>query len=433
LATVKNKKFVRAGWVRMSCQQIQEFHRYRFRGYGYMLKLSERSRVLPASPIRKLAPYAEAARRKGVKVYHLNIGQPDIQTPPQFLQAISAANLGVIEYSHSAGIEELRRQIVNYYQRWGYPLKLAEVLVTCGASEALSFALTAVLDPSDEVIIPEPFYANYLSFALASNGVVVPVQTEIENHFALPDISRFEEAITPRTKAIMICNPGNPTGIIYPREALQRLAELVQRRDLFLIADEVYREFNYGSEPCLSALGLAGIEDRVIVVDSISKRFSACGARVGCVLSRNADLMDAVLRMAQARLSPPTLGQIGAAAVYQLPEEYYQGVIREYAERRDVLKAALDRIPGLFCPQINGAFYAMVKLPVADADHFCQWMLEEFSHNGATVMMAPGSGFYSSPGKGKDQVRLAYVLKGEDLRQAVACLEAGLAAYPGRI
>jgi len=397
-----------------------------------MLKLSERSRTLPPSPIRKLAPYAESAKRNGIKVYHLNIGQPDIETPPQFLQAIGAAQLRVIEYSHSAGIEELRRQIVHYYDRWGYSIEMSQVLVTCGASEALSFALTAVLDPTDEVIIPEPFYANYLSFSLASNGVVVPVQTEIENHFALPDIDKFEGAITPRTKAIMICNPGNPTGIIYPREALERLGQLVRERDLFLIADEVYREFNYSSEPCLSALGLAGIEDRVIVVDSISKRFSACGARIGCLLSRNAELMDAVLRMAQARLSPPTLGQIGAAAVYQLPAEYYQGVIREYAERRDVLKAALDKIPGVFCPQINGAFYAMVRLPVQDADHFCQWMLESFSHQGATVMMAPGSGFYSTPGRGKDQVRLAYVLNGADLKEAVACLEAGLSAYPYR-
>ncbi len=396
-----------------------------------MPQLSVRATQLPASPIRKLAPYAEAARKRGTKVYHLNIGQPDIATPPEFFAAIQEANPEVLEYSHSAGIELLRQRIIDYYGRWNQQLDLSQVIVTTGASEALSMAFSVILNPEDEVIVPEPFYANYISFALANSGKVVPVPTTIETDFALPPLEAFESRITPRTRAIMICNPGNPTGVIYPRGALEALGEIVRKHDLFLIADEVYREFNYSDQPCCTALDLPGQQDRVIVVDSISKRFSACGARIGCVVSRNAEVMDAVLRLAQARLSPPTLGQIGAAAVYQLPESYYRQVIDQYAGRRDLLQAALSQMPGVVCPAIDGAFYAMVKLPVANSDHFCQWMLEKFDHQGTTVMMAPGGGFYATDGCGQDQVRIAYVLKEDDLAAAMEALAAGLAAYRG--
>ncbi len=396
-----------------------------------MPNISQRARKLPASPIRKLVPFAEAAKGRGVNVYHLNIGQPDIETPPEFFQAISAANIQVLSYSHSAGIAPLRQQIVNYYDRIGHRISMENVLVTTGASEALNFVFAAIMNPGDEVIIPEPFYANYNSFSLANNAAVVPITTRIEDHFALPPIASFEEKITSKTRAILICNPGNPTGVLYPREALEELKTLVRKHDLFLIADEVYREFVYDSLVHYSTLGLQGIEQHVIVVDSISKRFSACGARIGCIISRNADVMDAALRMGQARLSPPTLGQIGAVAAYQLPPSYYAKVAEEYAGRRDVLKSTLNNISGVFCPDINGAFYAMVRLPVADTEDFCRWLLEEFEHDGATVMMAPGGGFYASPDSVKDQVRIAYVLNREDLQAAMKCLQAGLKAYSG--
>ncbi len=397
-----------------------------------MLQLSQRAHDLPASPIRKLVPFADQAKKKGTKVYHLNIGQPDIETPPAFMQAIREADIPVLEYSHSAGIELLRERIVEYYGRWQLPISLNDVLVTNGASEALMFTFAAILDPGDEVIVPEPFYANYLSFAIGNSGKIVPVPTSIENDFALPDIEAFEDKITPRTKAIMICNPGNPTGVLYPRAALEKLGSIVKKHGLFLISDEVYREFNYGSEPSFSALALTGIQEHVIVLDSISKRFSACGARIGCMVSRNPQVMNAALRMGQARLSPPTLGQLGAAAVYRLGPDYYQSVASEYKHRRDILKSALDQMEGVLCPTVDGAFYSMVRLPVKDSDHFCQWMLEAFSRNGATVMMAPGSGFYSTPGSGCDEVRIAYVLKSDDLTAAMECLAAGLAAYPGK-
>ena len=397
-----------------------------------MPTLSHRAELLPASPIRKLAPYAEAARKKGIRVYQLNIGQPDIETPPAFFQAIQDADLKVLAYSHSAGTESLRREILNYYARLGHTLDLDDVLVTTGGSEALSFVLGAILDGGDEVIIPEPFYANYNSFTLTKDARVAPITTRIDDNFALPPIETFEALITPRTRAILICNPGNPTGILYPPESLQKLREIVLKHDLFLVADEVYREFVYDGLTHHSTLGLAGLEEHVIVVDSISKRFSACGARIGCVLSRNRSLMDAILRMAQARLSPPTFGQIGAEAVYRLPSDFYDAVIAEYSARRDTLKAALGRMKGVLCPEVNGAFYAMVRLPVDDSERFCQWMLEEFSHEGSTVMMAPAGGFYATPGLGHDEVRIAYVLNREDLSAAMDCLEAGLKAYPGR-
>jgi aspartate aminotransferase len=386
---------------------------------------------MPASPIRKLAPLAEAARERGVRVFPLNIGQPDIETPAVFWDAIRDARPRVLSYSPSQGILALRQAIAGYYAGLGHKLTTDEILVTTGASEALGFAFAAVMNPGDELIVPEPFYANYLSFCTGRDARVVPVTCHIENDFGLPPVEAFEEKISPRTRAILLCNPGNPTGALYPRESLEKLREIAIRHDLFLIADEVYREFVYGGVEHASVLGLSGLEQHAVVVDSISKRFSACGARIGCVISRNAKLMDAVLRMAQARLSPPTLGQIGATAMYGLPPDYYRGVNAEYAARRDLLHSRLNTIDGVTCPAIGGAFYAMVRLPVEDTEEFCRWMLAEFSHNGATVLMAPGEGFYATPGLGRDEARIAYVLNRDDLAAAIECLRAGLSAWPG--
>ena len=397
-----------------------------------MPQLSERAKKIPASPIRKLVPFSDEAKKRGTHVYHLNIGQPDIETPPPYFEAIQQADIKVLAYTHSAGIEPLREEIISYYDRLGHQLDMSEVIVTTGASEALNFVFASCMNPGDEVIIPEPFYANYNSFSIFSNVKVVPITTNIEDNFALPPIEEFEKLITPRTKAILICNPGNPTGIMYPKESLEKLREIVLKHDLYLIADEVYREFAYDGLKHHSTLGLEGAEQNVIVTDSISKRFSACGARIGCVVSKNADIMASVLKLAQARLSPPTFGQIGAQAVYSLPASFYAGVVAEYVNRRDAMLARLGEMEGVLCPQVNGAFYAMVRLPIDDSEKFCQWMLEEFSHNGATVMMAPGSGFYSTPGHGKDEVRIAYVLNKDDLMLAMECLEEGLKAYSGR-
>ncbi len=394
-----------------------------------MPTISDRMQAMPASPIRKLVPFADAAKARGTHIYHLNIGQPDIETPAEWWQAIDNAQLKVLEYSHSQGIAPLRKSISDYYKRLDYFIRPDDVIVTTGASEALNFIFAACMNPDDEVIIPEPFYANYNGFAIASNVKVVPITTHIEDDFALPDIKAFEKLITPRTKAIMICNPGNPTGVVYQLEALEKLKQIVLKYDLYLIADEVYREFVYDGEKHASVLGMDSLEENVIVVDSVSKRFSACGARIGCVISRNAEVMGAIMKMAQARLSPPTLGQLGAQAAYQLPPSYYEGVNREYNIRRDFLKQALDAIPGVLCPEVNGAFYAMVRLPVEDTEQFCQWMLESFEYKGATVMMAPAAGFYATPGLGSDEVRLAYVLNTEDLAKAMECLAEGIKAY----
>lgn len=394
--------------------------------------LSERAKTIPASPIRKLVPFAENAKKRGNHVYYLNIGQPDIETPPAYFEAIAKADIKVLAYSHSAGNESLRRKIMDYYQRLGHSIDLNQVIVTTGASEALSFVFASCMNPGDEIIIPEPFYANYNSFSIFSNINVVPITTKIEDSFALPPIEAFEELITPRTKAILICNPGNPTGIMYSKESLQKLRDIVLKHDLYLIADEVYREFAYDGLEHHSVLELEGAEEHVIITDSISKRFSACGARIGCVISRNNGVMDAVLRLAQARLSPPTFGQIGAEAVYDLPQSFYDTIVEEYVARRDLLLSRLSQMEGVLCPRVTGAFYAMVKLPVDNSETFCQWMLEEFNHNGATVMMAPGAGFYATPGLGKDEVRIAYVLNQHDLNAAMDCLEAGLKVYPGR-
>ncbi len=397
-----------------------------------MPTFSQRALNLPASPIRKLVPFSDDAKARGTNVFHLNIGQPDIETPPQFFAAIQDADIKVLAYSPSVGIASLREQIAAYYTRLGHSMDDEHVSVTTGASEALSFVFAAVMNPGDEVIVPEPFYANYLSFSLAKDATVVPVTSNIEDDFALPPLEAFEKKITGRTKAILICNPGNPTGVLYPRESLEKLKELAIKHDLFLIADEVYREFAYDDSEHHSIFSLDGIEQHAIVVDSISKRFSACGARIGCVVSKNDQLNDLILKQAQARLSPPTFGQIGATAVYQLPTSYYDGVISEYSARRDLLKKSLDEIPGVVCPRVNGAFYAMVRLPVDDSETFCQWMLEEFDHGGSTVMMAPAAGFYATPGLGRDEVRIAYVLNETDLAAAMTCLAEALKVYPGR-
>ena len=394
-----------------------------------MPHISDRLQRMPSSPIRKLVPYADAAKKRGTHIYHLNIGQPDIETPTAWWDAIQSARPKVLAYSHSAGSESLRASISAYYQRLGHKLSVDEILTTVGASEALSFVFAACMNPGDEMIVPEPFYANYNGFSIASDVNVVPITTSIEDNFALPSIESFEELITPRTKAILICNPSNPTGIVYPKEALHKLREIALKHDLYLIVDEVYREFIYDGEAHYSALSMEGLKQHVIVTDSVSKRFSACGARIGCVISRNKDVMAAIMKMAQARLSPPTLGQIGAEAVYSLPQSFYDGVNEEYKKRRDFLKKRLNEIPGVVCPEINGAFYAFVRLPVANSDHFCQWMLESFSHEGATVMMAPGGGFYATSGLGSDEVRIAYVLNPEDLAKALTCLEEGLKQY----
>ncbi len=396
-----------------------------------MPRISQRALKLPASPIRKLAPFADAARARGIHVYPLNIGQPDIETPPVFWEAIRDADLQVLAYSPSQGLAPLREAIAGYYRQLGHSLTASEILVTTGASEALGFTFAALMNPNDEVIVPEPFYANYLSFSLARDARVVPVPSRIEDDFGLPPVEAIEAKITERTRAILVCNPGNPTGTLYGESALKQLQDIALRHDLFLIADEVYREFVYGGRQHHSILGLSGLENHSVVIDSISKRFSACGARIGCVISRNQELMDAILRMAQARLSPPTLGQIGAEAMYRLPPAYYQSVNSEYALRRDLLVRSLNAIDGVLCPQINGAFYAMVRLPVDSAEKFCQWILQEFSHKGATVMMAPGEGFYATPGLGGDEVRIAYVLNREDLTAAMECLQVALTQYPG--
>lgn len=384
---------------------------------------------MPASPIRKLVPYSDAAKKRGVHVYHLNIGQPDLETPSEYFEAISKADLKVLAYSHSAGMESFRNKIAGYYGRLGYGLSIDNILVTTGASEALKFVYMTCLNEGDEIIIPEPFYANYNGFSIDSGVKVVPITTRIEDNFALPPIERFEELITDRTRAIMICNPGNPTGVLYPKESLMKLREIVLKHDLYLFSDEVYREFAYDDLTHHSVLGLDGLEDHAVVFDSVSKRFSACGARIGCIVSRNLGLIESALKFAQARLSPPTLGQIGSEAVYDLPRSYYDKVVGEYVARRDYMRDALNEIEGVFCPEVNGAFYAIVRLPVSDTERFCQWMLESFSYEGATVMMAPAAGFYATKGLGRNEVRIAYVLNQDDLRKAMRCLAEGLRVY----
>ena len=387
---------------------------------------------MPESPIRKLVPYATAAKARGIKVYHLNIGQPDIETPEVALTAIRNIDRKVIEYSNSEGYATYRSGLAKYYQSVGVDVADTDIMVTTGGSEALIFGFMTCMDPGDEIIIPEPFYANYNGFATMAGLNVKPITAKIEDGFALPPISEFERRITENTRAILICNPGNPTGTLYGKESLEALAKLVKKYDLFLFADEVYREFCYDSAIPFSCMNLEGIENNVVMVDSVSKRYSMCGARVGALVSRNKEMMANALKFAQARLSPPTLGQIAGEAALNTPQEYFDRVKEEYMQRRNVLIDGLNAIDGVTCPKPAGAFYAMAQLPVESGDDFCQWMLEEFSFEGETVMMAPGSGFYSTRAYGEKQVRIAYVLKEEDLKRSVKIIEEGLKVYPGR-
>ena len=386
---------------------------------------------MPASPIRKLVPFAEGAKKKGIKVYHLNIGQPDIETPKMALDAVRHFDFKVLEYSHSAGNESYRRKLATYYKRNGIDIDYQQIIVTTGGSEAILFGFMSCLDAGDEVIIPEPFYANYNGFAVAANVVVKPLTSYIENGFALPPVSEFEKLITPKTRAIVICNPNNPTGWLYNREEMERLKEVVIRHNLYLFSDEAYRDFCYSGEH-LSAMNLKGAEDNVLMMDTISKRYSACGGRIGALVTRNQAVLDTVMKFAQARLSPPSFAQILGEAATDLPDDYFNATKAEYLKRRDVLVNRLNRIPGVFCPNPGGAFYAMAKLPVDDTDVFCQWLLESFAYKNQTVMLAPAGGFYGTKGLGKQEVRLAYVLNSEDLEKAMDCLEKALEQYPGK-
>ncbi len=394
-----------------------------------MPSLSSKAGAMPASPIRKLVPFAEAAKKRGTKVYHLNIGQPDIETPMVVREAMKAQDARVIEYSNSEGMLAYREGLKGYYSSKEIELDVSNIMVTTGGSEALVFAFMSTLNPGDEVIIPEPFYANYNGFAVMAGATVVPVTAVIDNGFALPPISEFEKKITDKTKGILICNPGNPTGYLYSKSELEQLRDLVLKYNLFLYADEVYREFMYEGAVPFSVMNLEGLDNHAIMIDSVSKRYSMCGARIGAMISRNADLMSAALKFGQARLSPPTFGQWASMAALQTPQSYFDGVVDEYVKRRDTLVDGLNAIPGVRCPKPQGAFYCIAELPIDDSDRFCQWMLEKFEHNGQTVMMAPATGFYATPGSGKNQVRLAYVLNVNDLKNAVECLKVALTQY----
>jgi len=396
-----------------------------------MLSISHRGEIMPASPIRKLVPYAEAAKKKGVKVYHLNIGQPDIETPPQILDAVKNADFKILEYSHSAGNESYRKKLVEYYKHVGIHVDFNEIIITTGGSEAILFGFMSCLDAGDEVIIPEPFYANYNGFAIAADVVVTPITSAIETSFKLPPIEEFEKAITPKTKAIVICNPNNPTGYLYSREEMEILKSIVIKHNLFLFADEAYREFCYEGTH-FSAMHLQGADEHVILMDTISKRYSACGGRIGALVTKNKTVLQTVMKFAQARLSPPSYAQILGEAAVDLPSNYFEKTKAEYKLRRDTIVKRLNSMPGVFCPTPGGAFYAIAKLPIDDADVFCQWLLQDFSHNNKTVMLAPATGFYKTPGLGKNEVRLAYVLGAESINSAMDCLEIALKQYPGR-
>lgn len=396
-----------------------------------MPTISQRGQLMPPSPIRKLVPFAEAAKKRGTKVFHLNIGQPDIATPQPMMDAVRNIDFRVLEYSHSAGNESYRQKLTEYYKTVGINITASEIIVTTGGSEAILFGMLACLDPGDEVIIPEPFYANYNGFAIAAGVKVVPVTSYIDTGFALPPISELEKKITPRTKAIIICNPNNPTGYLYTAEEMEQLRDLLLRYPLFLFSDEAYREFCYEGNQ-ISAMHLKGVEDQVILMDTISKRYSACGARLGALVTKNKAVLDAAMKLAQARLSPPSFAQIAAEAAIDLPSDYFEETRQEYCNRRDLLVARLNAMPGIYCPCPGGAFYAMARLPIDDSDLFCQWLLESFSHEGATVMLAPATGFYGTPGLGKQEVRLAYVLNSDSINQAMDCLEKALEVYPGR-
>ena len=394
-----------------------------------MPTISRKGLEMPESPIRKLVPYAELAKKKGNKVYHLNIGQPDIKTPQVALDAVKKANIEVLEYSHSAGFESYREKLSQYYKNQNLPIDAQNIIITTGGSEALLFALGSTMDTDDEIIIPEPFYANYNGFSVASGVKIVPVISSIETGFALPPIEEFEKLITPKTKAILICNPGNPTGYLYSEAEINQLAEIVQKHDLFLIADEVYREFTYDGYQHYSVMNVAGLENHAIMIDSVSKRFSMCGARIGCIVSKNKDVMAAAMKFAQARLSPPTYAQIASEAALETPQSYFDDVISEYKERRDTLVTELNKIEGIKVATPKGAFYCIAKLPIDNADKFAQWLLESYDLNGETVMVAPAAGFYSTPNVGLDEVRIAYVLKKDDLIKSVQILKEAIRVY----
>lgn len=394
--------------------------------------ISQKGRNMPASPIRKLVPYSEKAKQQGKKVYHLNIGQPDIETPPQVFEAMRNINFKVLEYSHSAGIESYRRKLAGYYKRYDIDISLQDLLVTTGGSEAITFGIMSTLDEGDEILIPEPFYANYNGFAVSAGVVIKPITSHIENGFALPPISEFEKLITPKTKAILICNPNNPTGYLYSKEELEQLKEVVLEHDLFLFVDEVYRDFCYDGKKHFSVLNIPGLEENVVVIDSVSKRFSMCGARVGNLISRNKKVLETVLKFAQARLSPPTFGQIASEAALDVSPDYFSNVKAEYISRRNLMVKTMNDIPGVLCPNPGGAFYTIARLPIDDSDKFCQWLLESFSFENETVMLAPATGFYATKGLGLNEVRIAYVLNNNDMQRAFECLRKALEEYPGR-
>ena len=397
-----------------------------------MLHISKRGIEMPASPIRKLVPFAEAAKKRGTKVYHLNIGQPDIETPKMVLDAVRHSDFKVLEYSHSAGNESYRKKLVGYYKSVGIDVNEKQIIITTGGSEAILFGFMACLDAGDEVIIPEPFYANYNGFAVEAGVTVVPITSHIENGFALPPIEAIEAKITPRTKAIVICNPNNPTGYLYSAAEMEQLKSIILKYNLYLFSDEAYREFCYEGTQ-ISALHLTGVDEHVVIMDTISKRYSACGGRIGAFITKNQALLDATMKFAQARLSPPSFAQIAGEAAIDLPANYFDDTKAEYKSRRDLIVTRLNAMEGVFCPNPGGAFYAMAKLPIDDADKFCQWLLEDFAFENQTVMLAPATGFYGTPGLGKQEVRLAYVLNLEDINKAMDCLEAALKVYPGLI
>lgn len=396
-----------------------------------MLQISNRGQAMPASPIRKLVPYAEAAKKRGTTVYHLNIGQPDIETPEMVRNAIKNADFKILEYTHSAGLESYRQKLTSYYKKNGIDVNANQIIITTGGSEAILFGFMACLDPGDEVIIPEPFYANYNGFAIAAGVKVVPITSNIQTGFALPPIEDFEQKITAKTKAIVVCNPNNPTGYNYSKAEMEKLKELILKHNLYLFADEAYREFTYG-EKQFSAMHLSGVDEHVVLMDTVSKRYSACGARIGAFVTKNKSLIDANMKFAQMRLCSPYLEQIAGEAACDLPDDYFDITKAEYLARRDLLVKRLNAMEGVFCPNPGGAFYAMASLPIDDSDKFCQWLLESFQYQNQTVMLAPATGFYGTPGLGKNEVRLAYVLNLQSLNKAMDCLEEALRIYPGR-
>ena len=397
-----------------------------------MPRISERAVEMPESPIRKLVPLADAAKKRGTKIYHLNIGQPDLPTPQVGLDALKTIDRTVLEYSPSDGYRSLREKLVGYYDQYQIKLSADDIIITTGGSEAVLFAFMSCLNPGDEIIVPEPAYANYMAFAISAGAVIRTVSTSIEEGFSLPKVEQFEELINERTRGILICNPNNPTGYLYTRKEMYRIRDMVKRYDLFLFSDEVYREFIYTGSPYISACHLEGIEDHVVLIDSVSKRYSECGIRIGALITKNRELRDAVMKFCQARLSPPLLGQIVAEASMDAPRSYMIRTYEEYIERRNCLIDGLNKIPGVYSPIPMGAFYTVARLPIDDCDRFCAWCLSDFEYEGETVMLAPASGFYTDPSKGRDEVRIAYVLKKDDLRRALFILGKALEAYPGR-